>query len=138
MPSILTDSLQYSTQAQTVKGRKRGRSRILIDTPEKQQPAEDMLKQNRPKPTKIPKRAACRQLEVRLQSDSDIDEVVADLPKVDSGDEEHDATLVAPKDCIVVKFASKKAIRPYVGMIVKTTVEFADEFEVTFLTCNYM
>ena len=52
------------------------------------------------------------------------------------GDEEHDTTTLAPNDYIMVKFASKKAIHHYVGMISETTDEFADEFEVIFLKCS--
>ena len=35
-----------------------------------------------------------------------------------------------------MKFASKKATRHYVGMIIKPADEFADEFEVSFLPCS--
>ena len=38
---------------------------------------------------------------------------------VDSGDVELDATTLGPNDHVIVKFTSKKAIRHYVGMIVK-------------------
>ena len=95
-----------------------------------------MLKQNRPKPPKTTKKSACRQIEVRLQSDSDKDDVMADLLMVDSGDDERDATSLAPNDYIMVTYASKKAIHDYVGMTVEPTGEFADEFEILFLKCT--
>ena len=107
----------------------------MTDTSEKQQLAEYRLKQNRPKPPKSTKNTACKQIEVRLQSDSDRDEVVADLAKVNCGDDEHDAATLAPNDYIMV-FVSKKVIRQYVGVVVKTTDELADIFEVTFIKCN--
>ena len=53
---------------------------------------------------------------------------MTDLSMVDSGDEELDATTLGPNDYVMVTFASKKATRHYVGMIVKP----ADEFEITF------
>ena len=52
---------------------------------------------------------------------------------VNSGDKEHDAVTLVPNDYIVAKLMTKKAIRHYVGVIFKTTDEFADEFYVTFL-----
>ena len=58
------------------------------------------------------------------------------LSMVDSGDEELDATTLGPNDYVMVKVASKKAIRHYVGMIVKPADAFAGEFEVTFLKCS--
>ena len=61
---------------------------------------------------------------------------MTDLSMVDSGDEELDATTLGPNDDVMVKFASKKAIRHNVGMIVKPADEFACKFEVTFLKCS--
>ena len=141
-----------------------------------------MLQQNRHKPPKSKKKAACIQIEVRLRSDSDKDEVMAaDLAMVKSGDEDYnattldedydattldedydattldedydattldedydatsldedyDATTLAPSDCIIVMFVSKKAIHHYVGIIVESTDEFAEQFGVTFMTCS--
>ena len=87
-----------------------------------------MLKHNKPKPLKTTKKAACKQIDLRFQSDSDTEEAVTALSMVDSGDEELGATTLGPNDCVIVKFASKKAIRHYVGMIVKPTDESAGEF----------
>ena len=52
----------------------------------------------------------------------------------DSGDEEHDATTLTPNDYVMLM--SKKAISHFVGMIVKNTDEFTNEFEVTFPKCS--
>lgn len=68
------------------------------------------------------------------ESDSDTAELVADLPMVDSGDEEHDATTLTPNDYVMLM--SKKATSHFVGMIVKNTDEFTNEFEVTFPKCS--
>lgn len=61
---------------------------------------------------------------------------MTDLSMVESGDKELGATILGPNYYVMVKFASKKAIRHYAGMIVKPADEFAGEFEVTFLKCN--
>ena len=58
---------------------------------------------------------------------------MTDQSMVNSGDEELDATTLGPDDYVMVKVASKKATRHYVGMIVKPADEFAGDFEVTFL-----
>ena len=55
---------------------------------------------------------------------------------VNRDDKEHDATTLAPNDYSIVMFASKNTTRHYMGMIVETTDEFADEFEVTFMKCS--
>ena len=144
--------------------RKRAKSRIITDTPEK-----DILYAQHCKKTKKPKlpaksvlgrrpaqkKVACipqaagpstRPLSVSESSsesgesmvldDSSDDSILSSDAIANESFDNFEASSLSPNDYVVVKFATKKQIAYYAGMILGLSDDAPDEFEIKFLTCS--